>query len=53
MPWAVHGVHRQLYPLEALPQWPGDDRQSRLVFILRGLDRDAVQADVARRLQQG
>ncbi|CPK58399.1 Uncharacterised protein [Bordetella pertussis] len=23
------------------------------VFILRGLDRDAVQADVARRLQQG
>lgn len=53
LPWAVHGVHRQLYPLEALPQWPGDDRQSRLVFILRGLDRDAVQADVARRLQQG
>ncbi|OZI44404.1 cobalamin biosynthesis protein CobW [Bordetella genomosp. 5] len=52
LPCAVHGVHRQLYPLEALPQWPGDGRDSRLVFILRGLRGDAVQEQVRRALHQ-
>ncbi|WP_167383649.1 CobW family GTP-binding protein [Bordetella genomosp. 12] len=51
-PCVVHGVHRQLYPLEQLPHWPGDGRASRLVFILRGLDPEAVGADVRRALGQ-
>ncbi|MDQ8035362.1 cobalamin biosynthesis protein CobW [Bordetella genomosp. 1] len=52
LPCAVHGVHRQLYPLETLPQWPGDGRDSRLVFILRGLSADTVQTLVRRALHQ-
>ncbi|AHV94608.1 CobW family GTP-binding protein [Bordetella holmesii] len=45
-PCVVHGVHRQLYPLEPLAQWPDECRNSRLVFIVRGLDPDEV-ADFA------
>ncbi|MBO9353614.1 GTP-binding protein [Bordetella petrii] len=47
-PCAVHGVHRDLYPPEPLAAWPDGERQSRLVFILRGLD-PAIVADAARR----
>jgi len=52
LPCVAHGVHRQLYPLEPLPQWPGDGRESRLVFMLRGHDREAARAEVCRALQQ-
>ncbi|MGN6580161.1 MAG: CobW family GTP-binding protein [Bordetella sp.] len=51
-PCAVHGVHRQLYPLEPLS---GDDGPgappSRLVFILRGESAQTLLAEAARLLE--
>ena len=44
LPCEVHGVHGELYPLRTLPQWPSDERASRLVCILRGPDAAEVQA---------
>lgn len=52
LPNVVHGVHRQLYPLEPLAHWPSDSRASRLVFILRGLDLEAVGAVARQALRQ-
>ncbi|QQB38387.1 GTP-binding protein [Achromobacter deleyi] len=52
LPCEVHGVHGELYPIRALPQWPGDDRLSRLVYIVRGADVDAVRAEVCAALGQ-
>lgn len=51
-PTVVHGVHRDLYPPEPLPDWPGDDRQSRLVFIVRGLDPPALRISIHQALHQ-
>ena len=54
-PCAVHGVHRQLYPLEPLPDaddGPGGP-PSRLVFILRGGQAQALMPEAARALGQG
>lgn len=36
-PMVVHCVQHLVYPPRALPAWPDDDRQTRLVFITRGL----------------
>lgn len=52
-PCAVHGVHRQLYPLEPLPQAGGPDAPpSRLVFILRGEQARTLLPEAARLLGQ-
>lgn len=42
-PLVVHGVHAVFHPPVALARWPGQDRRSRLVFIVRDLDRAAVE----------
>lgn len=42
-PCEVHGVHGELYPLQALRAWPDESRASRLVLIVRGV----AEADVA------
>ena len=52
LPCEVHGVHGELYPLRTLPQWPSDERASRLVCILRGPDAAEVQACLRRALGQ-
>ena len=31
----IHGVQGQLYPLGQLDEWPEDNHQSKLVFIVR------------------
>ena len=41
-PIVVQAVQRLFHPPFELPQWPGDDRSSRIVFITRGLSRDYV-----------
>ena len=43
-PLAVHGVHYLHHPPVALARWPDEDRRSRLVFILRDLDRSILDA---------
>lgn len=42
-PMVVHGVQHVFHEPLLLPAWPpGDDRRSRLVFIVRDLSRDTV-----------
>lgn len=51
-PVAVHGVQHLVHPPVHLSRWPSDDRRSRLVFILEGLDPEAIRRsfDVFNRL---
>ena len=41
-PIALDAVQHLVHPPRELPLWPDADRRTRLVFITRGLDRDAV-----------
>jgi G3E family GTPase len=51
-PVVLHGVQHVFHPPERLAAWPaGHDRQSRLVFILRDLDRAVVEDGLAAFLQ--
>jgi len=43
-PVAIHGVQHVFHPPTQLKQWPaGDDRRTRLVFIVRNIEREAVE----------
>ncbi|MBI6680413.1 CobW family GTP-binding protein [Pseudomonas viridiflava] len=42
-PVVIHGVQHCLHAPVHLAAWPGDDRTSRLVFILRGLDPELLR----------
>ncbi|MDB5613113.1 MAG: cobalamin biosynthesis protein CobW [Devosia sp.] len=42
-PVAVHGVQRMVHPPVHMSGWPDEDRRSRLVFIMQGLDPDLVR----------
>ncbi|WP_043334861.1 CobW family GTP-binding protein [Belnapia moabensis] len=42
-PVAIHGVQSLFHPPLMLERWPDADRRSRLVFILRDLDRAVVE----------
>jgi G3E family GTPase len=43
-PVAVHGVQHVFHPPQLLPGWPeGDPRTSRIVFIVRDLDRTVIE----------
>jgi G3E family GTPase len=41
----IHGVHYLHHPPVTLPAWPDGDRRSRLVFILRDLDRSILEEE--------
>jgi G3E family GTPase len=43
-PRVIHIVQHVLYPVTSLPDWPDDDRRTRLVFIVRDLDPAYVRA---------
>jgi len=43
-PTALHGMGHLMHAPEHLPEWPGEDRRSRLVFITAGLDEQHVRA---------
>jgi len=43
-PVAIHGVHHVFHPPMRLPNRAGSDRASRIVFITRGLAREALEA---------
>jgi G3E family GTPase len=43
VPIAIHGVHHVFHPPVALAAWPDSDRRSRLVFIVRDLERDELE----------
>jgi G3E family GTPase len=42
VPRVIQCVHHLRYPDAALPAWPDADRSTRLVFIVRDLERDIV-----------
>ena len=42
-PVAVHAVGPMIHPPEHLPAWPPGSRESRLVFIVEGLDRTMIE----------
>jgi G3E family GTPase len=41
-PRVIHIVQHVLYPVLTLPDWPSEDRRTRLVFIVRDLDENEV-----------
>jgi G3E family GTPase len=50
-PVAIHGVQRLVHPPVHMAAWPDDDRSSRLVFIVDGLDRRLIERSLASFLQ--
>ncbi|MBS0517647.1 MAG: GTP-binding protein [Proteobacteria bacterium] len=47
MPVAVHGVQHLVHPPVHMAAWPDEDRRSRLVFIVDGLDPAAIERSLA------
>ncbi|HVL72027.1 MAG TPA: GTP-binding protein [Beijerinckiaceae bacterium] len=43
-PVVIHGVQHVFHVPAVLPRWPDGDRRSRLVFIVRDLDRADIEA---------
>jgi len=46
-PVLLNGVQHVVHPPVHLDRWPDDDRRSRIVFIGRALDREALEASLA------
>lgn len=46
-PVAVHAVQRIVHEPVFLPGWPDAERRSRLVFITRGITREAIEPTLA------
>jgi G3E family GTPase len=46
-PVVIHGVQHLVHPPDHLPEWPDGDRSSRIVFIVRGLSREAIERSLA------
>jgi G3E family GTPase len=46
-PVAVHGVQHLVHPPQHLRAWPNQDRRSRLVFIVDGLEPDQLRRSLA------
>ncbi|MDP9900803.1 CobW family GTP-binding protein [Variovorax ginsengisoli] len=42
-PMVIHGVQHLFAPPTLLPAWPGPDRRTRIVFITRGVDAQALE----------
>jgi G3E family GTPase len=42
-PVVIHGVQHVVHVPAILDKWPSEDRRSRLVFIVDGLDRDFIE----------
>ena len=42
-PVVVHAVQHMFHPPAKLDEWPSDDRRSRLVFIVRDLEKDQLE----------
>jgi G3E family GTPase len=46
-PVLVNGVQHIVHPPSHLDAWPDDDRRSRLIFIVRGLQRARIERSLA------
>jgi G3E family GTPase len=45
-PVVLHGVQHIFHPPVLLPQWPSEDRRTRIVFITRDLPREPIEASL-------
>lgn len=43
LPVVIHGVQHIFHPPVTLPEWPSEDRRSRLVFITRDVGKDVIE----------
>jgi G3E family GTPase len=46
-PVVINGVQHLVHPPDHLPAWPDDDHSSRVVFIVRELQRDIIERSFA------
>jgi G3E family GTPase len=46
-PVVLHGVQHVFHPPVLLPQWPSEDRRTRIVFITRDLSRETIEQSLA------
>ncbi len=46
-PVVLHGVQHLFHPPVLLPEWPSEDRRTRMVFITRDLPREAIETTLA------
>ena len=46
-PVLINAVQHVVHPPMHLPAWPDADRRSRIVFIVRGLERRLIEASLA------
>jgi G3E family GTPase len=46
-PVLVNGVQHLMHPPSHLPEWPDADHRSRLIFIVRGLQRARIERSLA------
>lgn len=47
-PLILHGVQHLFHEPVMLPEWPDDDRRTRIVFITRDLSQDAIRGLLSR-----
>ena len=43
-PAVVHGVQHIFHPVQWLDRWPDEDTRTRLVFIVRNIEKESIQA---------
>ncbi len=46
-PVLINGVQHIVHPPSHLPDWPGENRQSRIIFIVRDMDQATIEASLA------
>jgi len=46
-PVVLHGVQHLFHPPVLLPQWPSEDRRTRMVFITRDMPKEAIETTLA------
>jgi dihydroorotase len=46
-PIVLHGVQHLFHPPVLLPDWPSEDRRTRMVFITRDLPREEIETTLA------
>jgi G3E family GTPase len=46
-PVVLHGVQHLFHPPVLLPEWPSEDRRTRMVFITRDLPKETIEAILA------
>jgi G3E family GTPase len=46
-PVVLHGVQHLFHPPVLLPEWPSEDRRTRMVFITRDLPKEAIETTLS------